>query len=286
MGKTICVLVLYNPNMQLLQKVISSIIDQVDLLYISDNSTDLIDITGVLSNHNKIKYEKMPGNIGIAAAQNFGIDYAINNGFEYLYYLDQDSISPKDIIKKLKSVYTDSIVKDNKIGAVGPRPFNRNENKEYRGSVKKGKVISHNITEVTELISSASLIKVNTFKDVGNMEASLFIDGVDHEWCWRANKLGEYKFYINEDAILSHQFGEGDRKFIYKKVAITTPFRIYFQYRNYFRLLRRDYVPLYWKLSNAIKYFIKLFYYPICISPRRIYLQRILSGIKDGILNK
>lgn len=50
------------------------------------------------------------------------------------------------------------------VGAVGPRAFNRCENKEYKGSVKKGKKINNEITEVTELISSASLIAVSNFE--------------------------------------------------------------------------------------------------------------------------
>ena len=30
----------------------------------------------------------MPGNIGIAAAQNYGVRYAIENNFDYLFFLD------------------------------------------------------------------------------------------------------------------------------------------------------------------------------------------------------
>lgn len=38
--KVICVLVLYNSNVELLSKVISAILPQVDLLWISDNSIE------------------------------------------------------------------------------------------------------------------------------------------------------------------------------------------------------------------------------------------------------
>lgn len=47
----------------------------------------------------------MPGNIGIAAAQNYGINYAVEHNYNYLFYLDQDSIVSEDIISKLLSQY-------------------------------------------------------------------------------------------------------------------------------------------------------------------------------------
>lgn len=283
MDRIICVLVLYNPDIKLINPVIQSIISQVDLLWISDNTPSPVKIPIIDEFQEKIIYKKMDGNIGIAAAQNYGIKYAIENNYKYLYYLDQDSISPKNIISELKSKYEYLKAKNYNIGAVGPKPFNRGENKDYNGSIKKGVKIENNILEVTELISSASFIEVSTFKEVGMMEEKLFIDGVDHEWCWRGRFYHKKRFFIAENIKLSHQLGEGDRRFLWKKVAIPTPFRTYYQYRNYFILLKRNYVPLYWKMSNGIKYSIKLFYFPLCISPRISYLKRIFKGIKDGI---
>ena len=114
------------------------------------------------------------------------------------------------------------------------------------------------------------------------MDDGLFIDGVDHEWCWRGRRDG-YRFFIDEHTPLSHKLGEGDRYFIFRKVAIPTPFRTYYQFRNYFKLLKRSYVPIYWKCSNGFKYLIKMFYFPFFVAPRKEYLKNIFRGIKDGI---
>lgn len=286
MRKIICVLVTYNPNVELLSRAISAIISQVDLLWISDNSTTIVLDPLSFEGAEKIVYKKMSGNIGIAAAQNYGIRYALENNFDYLFFLDQDSISPNGIIMKLISQYAKLKTKHINVGAIGPRPFNRGENKEYRGSIKKGTKLSDEITEVTELISSASLIAVSTFREVGLMDETLFIDGVDHEWCWRATAIAKCRFFIVETMKLSHQLGEGDHFFLYRKVAIPTPFRTYYQFRNYFVLLRRKYVPLYWKVSNGIKYLVKYFYFPLFISPRSQYFKNINRGIHDGICRK
>lgn len=283
MEKVICVLVLYNPNIDLLTKVVSAILPQVDLLWISDNSVESLNLSSILETSSKIVYKKMPGNIGIAAAQNYGINYAVEHNYNYLFYLDQDSIVPEDIISKLLFQYRFLLSNSIIVGAVGPRAFNRCENKEYKGSVKKGKKINNEITEVSELISSASLIAVSNFEKTGLMDEELFIDGVDHEWCWRASSISNGRFFIVETVKLSHYLGEGDRYFLWRKVPIPTPFRTYYQFRNYFTLLRRNYVPTYWKVSNGIKYVVKLFYYPLCISPRLSYLKNICKGIYDGI---
>ena len=48
MEKVICVLVLYNPNIDLLAKVVSAILPQVDLLWISDNSVESLNLSSIL----------------------------------------------------------------------------------------------------------------------------------------------------------------------------------------------------------------------------------------------
>lgn len=271
---------LYKPDKALLRDVIKSIDNQVDVIFVSDNTPSPHFVAEDYSS--EIIYYSMNNNCGIAAAQNVGVRYFQELAFDFVFYLDQDSIVQKNMVASLIAVYDRLSAMNIRVGAVGPRPVNRQTNKKYVGSIKKGYIIMDCITEVTELISSASLIPLKIFNDTGLMDESLFIDGVDHEWCWRAHQKGKYRFFIYEKMLLSHQLGEGDKYFILRKVAIPTPFRTYYQYRNYFILIRRGYVPLYWKLSNGLKYLIKLFYYPIFIKPRVKYLRNILFGIRDG----
>lgn len=286
MGKIICILVLYNPDITLLTKVVSAIVNQVDCLWISDNSFHFSSKLSSIVNQSKVIYRKMPDNIGIAAAQNVGIKYAINEKFDYLYFLDQDSISPANIIEGLYSQYKSLEEDEVMVGAIGPRPFNRWLGKDYKGAIKKGKYYNPNLTEVGELISSASFISVGNFVKSGLMDESLFIDGVDHEWCWRSKQLWGARFFVFEDLKLSHALGEGDRRLLFWFVSIPTPFRTYYQFRNYFILLKRNYVPIYWKCSNGVKYFIKLFYFPLCVSPRVKYFNNIVRGVLNGIVTK
>lgn len=275
------IVVLYNPNWVLTEKVILAVLPQVHMLYIVDNSPT--PSSKDIFQNPKIQYEFLGGNKGIAFAQNEGLKMLQDDNLDFCFFLDQDSIVEDNMIQILVNHYQNLVKRGFYVGAIGPRPVNRQQGKEYRGSVKKGVSIDKDTTEVTELISSASLIPIDNLKKVGNMDTSLFIDGVDHEWCWRCSKLTGARFFISEKTHLSHQLGEGDKKFLWRKVAIPTPFRTYYQFRNYFILVTRGYVPLYWKLSNGLKYIIKMFYYPIFTPPRKAYLKNIYSGISDGI---
>lgn len=283
--KVICILVLYKPSAALLEKAIKSIVNQVDLVWISDNTPGgfkgIDTIAGFFKS--KLKYSLMDGNMGIAKAQNAGIRYALDNDFDFIYFLDQDSLSPSGIVNGLLRQFKDLESMGIKVGGVGAQPFNRDTGKIYEANVKKGKQVKDGVVEVTELINSSSLFTKELFISAGMMDESLFIDGVDHELCWRANHKALYRFFKVTSLLLNHKQGEGDRRILGLTIRITTPFRIYYQYRNYFWLIRRDYVPTYWKVSNGIKYFCKYFYYSLFCKPRIDYFKRMNKGIFDGI---
>ena len=133
------------------------------------------------------------------------------------------------------------------------------------------------------LISLALALGLSSLSSNNLKVESLFIDDVDNEWCWRAWHKCGLRSFIVEDAEIGHMLGEGDRFFFLKKVAIASPFRVYYQFRNYLWLCRRDYVPRYWKRKNGMKYFVKLFYFPICVAPRTMYLRRIVRGVITGL---
>lgn len=282
------VIVLYNPDKSETLKVVEAIQRQVKMLCLVDNSID---------NHEKW-YEEIPHityihigkNIGIAAAQNVGIKNLSKNGCDMVILCDQDSMPTKDTIPKLVSALTALQAKDCKIGAVGTKAINQATGKPYPQKSKvirsiKGADINSNldVTECYSLRSSISLIPLKNFENVGFFDESLFIDGVDHEWCWRAWHRASLRSFMVNQALLYHKLGEGDKKFLKKDISIASPFRIYYQFRNYIWLCRRNYTPLYWKRKHFFKYAIKMVYFPIFVSPRKEYTKRILQGIRDGL---
>lgn len=279
-----CVLVLYNPEKEMLLDVLKSIVFQVDKVFIADNSCTPKE--WFKSYLDKIIYQRMSGNIGIAAAQNTGIKYFIEKNYTHVLFLDQDSIAPYNLVGNLIED-SDFLIKNNyAVGAIGPRIVNRKSNSVCKGKVNKGTPLIKDITKISDIISSGSLVPIENFEKVGLMDEYLFIDGVDHEWCWRAAYNNKLSFFISEKTMLSHYVGEGDRYFLRIRIMVPTPFRIYYLYRSFLYLARIKYVPIYWKLSNAVKLFFKAFYFPIYVVPRLKYLKRILMGIIDGVRNR
>jgi len=287
--RTGCVIVLYNPVIELLREVINSVSYQVDTIYVIDNSSSNLD-EQIFSGNSNIYYKPLNRNQGIAAAQNIGLEYFIAKNFDYILFMDQDSVLQSDIVKKLLNAYL--VLENNgyNVGVVSPVAINRQTGNRYKEKYPvlsnfciENSNILYSFLKVNSCSSSGSIIAVNNFKKVGYMDESLFIDGVDNEWCWRAKMKCNLDSFVCEDIYINHQLGTGDKSIFNITVHISSPFRMYYQYRNFIILCKKNYVPRIWKLKNGYKYLFKMFYFPVFISPRIKYLNNIIRGIKDGI---
>lgn len=283
------VMVLYAPDLDVTDKAIEAILPQVDLLCIVDN-TPGADLSARFTD-NRIHYIAMSGNSGIAAAQNRGTRWLLDRGVDFLVYTDQDSETRPDTIARLMKGY--NILTDGgvKVGLAGTLPVNRDTGEPYRLSARRIDTSddlrripgAEGISEYYSAISSISLIPRRAMLDNGGFDESLFIDGVDHEWCWRAWHTHAYRTFIVRDAVIDHCLGQGDRHLAARQVHIASADRVYYQFRNYLWLKRLEYTPAYWIKKNGMKYAVKFFYFPIMVSPRGKYLKNILRGIRDGL---
>ena len=279
----ICI-VWFNPNKDDVLKKLN-LIEKLNFpIVILDNSPiPLLDPKSIISNTITIKcFNK---NIGIAAAQNEGIQFLKKLCVESILFLDQDSYFPNNKITDLINSYFKTKKNDDKFGGIGPSAINDYTKKTYEPRFTARKMIDIDLAIVPDLISSGSIIPISVFDDVGCFESELFIDGVDHEWCWRCVAKG-YNFYLNTEIFLNHKLGEGDLVFFGFSFAIPKPIRTYYQYRNFIRLFPRSYVPKRWKLINLFKYLLKIPVYFIVSKDRFSFLKYSFKGIFDGFTNK
>lgn len=277
------VIVLYNPDLVQLEKNFEILKNQVQKVIYIDNSDKSCDKLNFFDDE-KIVYLYMNQNVGIAKAQNVGIDIALGNESDFIFFLDQDSTVTHSMLDNLVYNYENLRFKGIKIAAIGPSPINIQTGKPYKSRIRRSLDyldIENQILNVKQIISSGCMIHSSVIKDVGYMDESLFIDGVDHEWCWRAKSKG-YQIGLSAPVFLNHMLGEGDRFIFGIRVAVTSPFRVYYQYRNYIYLCGKSYVPIYWKMLNGFKYLVKAFYYPLFVYPRTSYCIRIWKGIYNG----
>ena len=243
MPKIAAVVVLYNPDMNILENI-KSYIDQVGKLYVVDNS-DKLDgsLIEEIKSFNKIENITSKTNIGIAAALNIGAERAIEEGFDYLLTMDQDSEASPSMVTKLLECFSE----DSKIALVSPVVLHK-IGKTYVQKSEKA------CEQVYSAWTSGNLIDLNVAKAAGGFEEGLFIDYVDHEFCLRLNKMG-FKIYKCNQAYLKHSLGRIEEiNLIFRKVYPTnhSAIRLYYRTRNRFYVKKtyKNVLPEFFKEDN------------------------------------
>lgn len=284
MNNPICsVIVCYEPTKKIFF-LINSLIKQNVYPIIIDNSERIfLDFTG-----SGYVYKKLGKNVGIADAQNIGIDLALALNAKAIVFFDQDSIIPDNLIqflyRPIESGYTSisvpiyknisgnffyQIIKCNKIG--------------FRTRIIPHMEMGNFTTNIA--ISSGSMVNSKVFNIVGKMDGSLFIDHVDTEWFLRANDKGFVTLVVTQ-AVMEHTIGDQFINLKSIKIPVHSPLRRYYRVRNNFLLLRYKHLPKILAIREIIFSFLHQFIILLYCKNRMEYLKYFFKAIKDGIYNK
>lgn len=220
------VIVLYNPDIGVVENI-KSYVDEIDKLYIVDNSEnkniELINKIEKISN--KCCYINNNGNQGIANALNIGAKLAIKNDADWLLTMDQDSAfsensSLHNLLECLKKI-------DTKIdGILSPVHITKDKKDIAR--------LNSSIYEEVSVMTSGNLLNLKIFQTVGLFVEKYFIDYVDHEYCLRLRKNG-YKVKVCGNSYLTHELGNIDSQQVFFKNIVWTnhnALRRYYMTRN------------------------------------------------------
>ena len=231
-----------------------------------------------------VTYLHYPSNIGIAHAQNVGLKMLFNEGSDYAFLLDQDSLFSPDIATELVRQFQE-IEQRSPIAAIGPSIYCQFSECVDQGVLQKGKQVSEKLKTVKQIIASGMLISKGAFERVGEKENELFIDGVDHEWCWRARAKGMV-IYQSLSACMPHRQGDDRVKVCGVTFKQGAPIRLYYQFRNVLILARRHYVPLYWKLRHVCAIPLRYLVNRYCFEQGKTRGAFMWAGLKDGLKRK
>lgn len=283
MKDRICaVIVTYNCGENFLN-TFKSVENQVDKIVIVDNGSteNTIRMLNKLKSEKKAEVILCGDNLGIAAALNKGVKYALENGFEWIITLDHDSNLKEDMVDRLLQAYY-SLDNDNqkKVLSLLPRYIELGLNVEEQLNKEQ-----EEIKYVDGGITSGNLVNRKAFEKVGLFDEKLFIDFVDYDFCFRIKEKG-FEIVEVRDAILFHRIGEtkGGR-FFFKKVSATnhSPIRRYYITRNRMYCWRKynNIVPEEIKFDKgcAIKETVKILLYE---EKKFTKMKMILKGIKDS----
>ncbi len=292
--KVIAAVVTFKPDYDALKKLISATKEQVDEIIIVDN-TPQQSFELDLNKDVKLKIVHLIDNLGIAYAQNIAIEYAIKQKFDYILFLDQDSVPTPHMVNALLKCFCELCATGNKVAITAPvtidartkieSPFLVLKNGYPVREVKKDTNEASHVTEACFLISSGSLVSLEAIQAIGGNRSGYFIDHVDTEWCMRALCAG-YKLYGVNDARLIHAIGDHAQTIPFMKnrqVSHHAPYRDYYMFRNTVFCIKNisGLYPIKLFLLLRLLYFCLFF---IIFAPNRLLrIRMLLLGLFHGL---
>ena len=202
MCKVAAIIVSYNPDSNLFDSI-NLLLNQVEKVIIVDNGSKEKYVKYIKSiNEDKIEIILNKENLGIATALNIGVRKALENGYEWILTMDQDSKASPDMVKKMFNVYNSINREERKdILSIFPNFVDeRIQSIEENSNMNSYEYVDADIT-------SGNLLRKEVFEKVGFFDDSLFIDLVDTDFCMRLNEKG-IKMIKIRDAVLYHSLGQ------------------------------------------------------------------------------
>lgn len=288
------VVVTHNPDGPTLVASLRALLRQVRAVIVVDNgsiaSSDGWMRELALDGSERVRVLALERNLGLGEAYNAGISIARELGAAFVLLMDQDSVPEPGMVAMLRGAYADLVNRGRRVAAVGAC-YRDSESANVSRFVR---VVRFGLARIgcegdgfvraDFLISSGSLIAIATLDQVGTMDASLFIDHVDTEWCFRAQSEG-FEVYGVCGAVMHHSLG--DRRIRlwwgrWRTIPFHQPFRYYYMFRNSVLLWRRPYLPESWKRADRLRVLYFLLFYGAFSSNRIDNLRMMIKGLKDG----
>ena len=273
MIKIIAGIVLYNPDISRLKENIEAIISQVDKLVLVDNGCQTDDYEQV-SRDQRIVVLKHDKNLGIATALNTILRYANEHGYDWALTLDQDSVAPSNLVEVYKSV----IPGKERLGMVCCKIHDRNF------TMQREESLPQEDEYIDQCITSASMVNVKAWQDVGGFDDQMFIDSVDFDFCIMLRKRG-WKIFKTYKTQLLHEVGHSKVVMIFGKEYLAlnhSPFRYYYIVRNtIYEGRKHDF--LFRSLLRVARAFWTVIKFEDMKSQK---LKRMLKGFVDGFCMK
>ncbi|GAB3887240.1 glycosyltransferase family 2 protein [Spirosoma agri] len=262
------VIVLYNSALYCIQNI-KTYLPQIDKLFIIDNS-DYIDESMVkeLTKLTGSEYIYNHGNQGIAQALNEAAKRAIEEEYDYLLTMDDDSSAPTTMIAEMKQFISAQIQPD-RLGIISAAHLPAT----LRGNVPN---------RVLYTMTSGNLLNLRAYQAVGPFRDDFFIDHVDHEYSLRLNSSG-YSITELPTVRINHPVGEKKIKWGVTYVS-RQPVRQYYMVRNGIIVAKQYFhrypIFTYKMIKLLIKEWLKII---LAQTNRRQRMAFMMKGLSDGL---
>lgn len=266
------VVVLYNPNISEVINNINSYIEELDKLYMIDNSEkeNYIKLESYMKNKRNIEYIWLEENKGIAKALNLGKNKAINEDVNYFLTMDQDSSFKNNFSKMIEWIIkNENLIKE--VAIISPTHSTKEKETQKKNEVEEKEII----------MTSGNVLNLELIKKIGDFNEDFFIDEVDHEFCYRIREKG-YKILCLNNIQLNHKLGDL-KNYYFFSITNHNYIRRYYITRNRlymtkkFPKVKRKY------LFNIFFDFFKIIFFE---DDKKRKIKYSILGIKDFYKNK
>lgn len=292
------VIITFNPDSATLAEQLAALRAQVAHIVIIDNGsvTEIANSVRVLAEAYTCDVRFLGCNAGIAAAQNRGIEIALEKEADYILLLDHDSVPATQMVSELLKADNELRSRKIHVAAVGPVTIDRRNGVESGFVRLEGFRVKRNscscsrdgLVEADFLIASGSLIHVSAVREFGLMNEGFFIDHVDTDWCFRARKEG-WRIFGVCSAHLYHALGDSSRRVWlgrWRQVFVHSPTRDYYIFRNTVLLVRHTAMPIWWKLHFLMRLCQFFLFFGVLVPPRFHRLTCMIRGVAHGLSDK
>jgi rhamnosyltransferase len=241
--KISAVIVTYHPDAKIVEACLERLINEqggrLGRVFIVENDSGAEvarEVTRVAAKFQNVLVIENPRNVGLAAGLNIGVKQALAEGSDWVMILDDDSVVPPGMVKTMIAAWN-ALPEDQRerVGILAPN----------YATIKGTTYPQNEPTIIPTAITSGQLIRADVFNHIGFFEEDLFIECVDHEFCFRAKQHGLETMLI-PSVVLQQRIGTPVIKnFLGKKFVVANhpPFRYYYIFRNSIYIYKK-----YWRM--------------------------------------
>lgn len=289
------VVVIYFPDARFRRRLMA-IAAESDHVLVVDNGSQEQSSAGLPGS---IEWMGQQRNEGMAAALNIGLARARALGFNWAITFDQDSTPKPGMLAELWATRASQPIPA-RVAVVGPRVHEeRFPNEEILYVVQHPRcrllfqrppfIEGRDLAGVAFVISSGALLDLAILDRIGAMDAGLFMDYIDHDYCLRARRNG-YEIVVSSTAFLAHNLGRKQEYRIGRTSIRPTfhpPQRLRYMYRNRVQMWWRYALQFpHWAGFDALFTIYSLARLLLFEDQRGAKLWAALLGIKDGLLRR
>ena len=248
-------------------------------------------------------------NSGFAGGNNVGAKWAVDNGFDYIFFHNNDGFFASNALEPLVEAFQ----ADEKVGIVQSLMLLHPETElvnstgnsfhylgfgfcdEYRSKIKDLNLPK--LKEVDYASGAALMVRTDLLKKYGSWDGDFFLYHEDLEWSFRLRAAG-YKILLVSDSIFYHkyQFGRSITKFFWMErnrhavmlmffklptLLILTPFALFMELGLWFFSFKNGYAG---KRLEVYKYWLNIKNLKLWYEKRK-YIQKIRT-VSDRTLLK